>query len=97
MNRTTFRRTLASTAVAATLIAGGTTVAVAAVTYVGGGTWERGSSTTVWSNYFHGTRCHGSSVQGTYYDSDSRPAGQWTLASAPTRWWAVDNAYWGYC
>ncbi|WP_402377422.1 lactococcin 972 family bacteriocin [Isoptericola rhizosphaerae] len=89
------RKPVATSAVIAALVAGGATAAHAAVDYVGGGTWNHGvNSSTVWSNYYHGSTCHGATSVGTYTDRENRSAGYWATTSAPSRWYAVDKAYW---
>jgi len=40
----------------------GTLVAAATTVSVGGGTWSYGVGSTVWSNYHHPSKIHGSSV-----------------------------------
>ncbi|WP_239647420.1 lactococcin 972 family bacteriocin [Nocardiopsis baichengensis] len=85
-------------ALAAAGIAGGAVgVASAAADNVGGGAWDHGTANgRVYSNYYHGSVCHGSSVQGEYYNSsgDTR-AGVTARASAPDRPWPIiDKSYW---
>ncbi|MDK2802672.1 MAG: hypothetical protein KFW09_04770 [Oscillospiraceae bacterium] len=63
-----------------------------------GGRWDYGvnnsSGGTVWSNYYHPTKTHKSSVQGSYfYSSPWQVKGTTTYASAPSRKFAVDHSY----
>ncbi|MEU5692420.1 lactococcin 972 family bacteriocin [Actinosynnema sp. NPDC020468] len=80
-------RVVKSALAAGALVLGIATPALATVVNVGGGTWDYGvDSARVWSNYYHGSKCHGSSVVGAYYDSsgDTR-AGITARASAPAK------------
>lgn len=87
------------------VIAGGTLLgavalpAWAATSYPSGGIWNHGTGGGwVWSDYFHPSRCHGSSVRGAWWDEDSASAGRWSEARAKDRWYAVDHAYYkSYC
>jgi hypothetical protein len=57
--------------------------ALAVVENVGGGTWDHGAGTAVvWSDYYHGTKCHGSTAVGKYIDSDEAGKGSWSFAQA---------------
>ncbi|BCL25262.1 lactococcin 972 family bacteriocin [Streptomyces aurantiacus] len=78
------KRSIKLSIAAGALVAGMATPALATTIGVGGGTWDYGvSSSTVRSNYFHQTRCHGSSVEGQYYDSSGNvAANDWARASA---------------
>ncbi|MFC9297763.1 lactococcin 972 family bacteriocin [Streptomyces sp. NPDC057011] len=73
--------------VAGAVIAASAAPALATTVSVGGGTWDYGAGTaTVWSDYYHGSKCHGSSVQGEYYDASGNvSAGSWAFASAPVK------------
>lgn len=89
------RRVLATLVVGGTVVAGGAVAAQAATDYVGGGTWNHGvNSSIVWSDYYHGSTCHGATSVGTYTDRASASAGRWAMTDAPSRWYAVDKAYW---
>ncbi|KQO65024.1 lactococcin 972 family bacteriocin [Curtobacterium sp. Leaf261] len=64
----------------------------------GGGTWIWGINSVVFSNYLHGSRCHGSSVQGkTFVRSKNVGSGKWSYANAVPRFNAVDEAYYRLC
>lgn len=82
------------------LVVGVMTVGIAGIAYadqVGGGTWNHGfSNGQVFSNYYHGSRCHSSTVwNGKYHGSGPTRAGNWARASAPDSW-RIDKAYWNY-
>ncbi|MFP1627016.1 lactococcin 972 family bacteriocin [Streptomyces sp. 5K101] len=77
------------------LVVATATPALAVVVNAGGGTWDYGTnSSTVWSNYYHGSLCHGSTAVGTYTDrSPDTAAGRWSYASAPERDFVEDKSY----
>lgn len=81
------------TAGAITAFAAGTAFAV--TTYPPeGGTWEHGAGTSyVWSDYHHGSTCHGSTSAGAEIDSDVAPAGSWSITQAPTSLWGNEAYY----
>lgn len=88
------RKPVAAIALAGSVLVGGAAAAHATIEYVGGGTWDHGvNSSIVWSDYYHGSRCHGSSVQGTYYEKDYASAGYWSIADAPSRPFVADRAW----
>jgi len=91
------RKAMAALAIGGALAASGAGVANAVS--VGGGTWYYGTDDgRVWSNYYHGSSCHGASVQGTVFVRVTGvPGGYWAKASAPDRWYAVDHSYWHTC
>lgn len=68
---------------------------------VDGGVWDYGTRVsginqkTVYSNYFHPSRVHRSSVTigTTYVDSNWVPSGQTSYASATGSWTAETHAY----
>lgn len=91
----TMKRAAIATLVAAGIAGGAAGVASAATVNIGGGTWTYGVGANVYSNYYHGSVCHGSSVQGRYYASSGNTrAGVWARASAPSRPNVADQAYW---
>lgn len=64
--------------------------------FVGGGKWYHStrSQDPVYSNYYHGSRCHTATVwNGRYHSSGRTRAGYWARASAPQTWRA-DKVYW---
>ncbi|WP_084012356.1 lactococcin 972 family bacteriocin, partial [Thermobifida halotolerans] len=68
--------------IAAGITVGITGVAAAATSYVGGGTWNHGvtglpGAGTVYSHYYHGSVCHGSTAVGTTVVRASAAAGSW--------------------
>ncbi|MEU3183818.1 lactococcin 972 family bacteriocin [Streptomyces sp. NPDC006923] len=80
---------------AGALVVGTAAPALATVVGVGGGTWDYGADATwTWSDYYHGSKCHGSSVQGkNYYTSGDTAAGAWANAGAPAKL-SGNQAYW---
>ncbi|MDH2428407.1 lactococcin 972 family bacteriocin [Sphaerisporangium sp. TRM90804] len=66
-----------------------------ATEYVGGGTWTYGvNAADVWSDYFHDTKCHGSSAQGAYYQRDWLiAAGYWSEVNIPKASFG-NKSYW---
>lgn len=89
------KKTVSSLVLSAAILGSGATAAFAATEYVGGGTWNYGTGGgSVWSNYYHGSRVHKSSVIGQYYYSSpwTNP-GYTSYASAPDTA-GVDESYW---
>ena len=85
------------------LTAGTAGTAMAVVASAGGGTWDYGIANllpgTNWSNYYHGSRAHGSSVEGDagLVRSPNVAAGRWSYASAwDSNPFRIDHAYWRY-
>ncbi|WP_344321178.1 lactococcin 972 family bacteriocin [Streptomyces macrosporus] len=63
------------------LVVATATPALATITYPPeGGTWDHGITPgTVWSNYYHGSKCHGSTSVGYFTDrSPDTAAGRWS-------------------
>lgn len=77
-------------------ILGSGITAFASTDYVGGGKWDYGTGGgKVWSNYYHGTKTHKSSVDGSSYVSSGWIGkGKTSYASSGDRWYAVDHSYW---
>lgn len=76
---------LAAGVLSASLVLGGASAALATVAYPPeGGTWEYGtSSNVVYSNYYHATRSHGSSVKNCHGSLTRSPTvlkGAWSHA-----------------
>lgn len=94
-------RRILATAIATVAVTGGLAApALATTTNVGGGTWSYGtSSSSVYSNYLHPTRLHGSSVKrgDTVFRSNCAAAGTWAKASASKSWYQVDYSYYRFC
>ncbi|MFG2562751.1 lactococcin 972 family bacteriocin [Streptomyces sp. NPDC048496] len=69
---------------AGALVVAAATPALATITYPAeGGTWDHGAGTAiVWSDYYHGSKCHGSTAVGKYIDSDEAAKGSWSFAQA---------------
>ncbi|WP_129359525.1 lactococcin 972 family bacteriocin [Rothia uropygioeca] len=82
-----------------TVLAFGAVAAAQATDHVRGGYWGHGvSGGGVFSDYLYHGRCHGSTAKGTFVaKSGNTPAGHWAKVSAPSRWYAIDKAYWNYC
>lgn len=85
------------------LAAGTAGTAMAAVVSAGGGTWDYGIQNLLpgmnWSNYYHSSRAHGSSVEGDVglVRSPNMAAGYWSYASAwDSNIFRIDRAYWRY-
>ncbi|MER6250525.1 lactococcin 972 family bacteriocin [Streptomyces sp. NPDC001584] len=80
---------------AVALVVAAATPALAASVKTGGGTWNYGvSGGYVWSNYYHETACHSSSVQGDYYSSSGNVgAAAWSQASATDKW-SGNQSWW---
>lgn len=77
---------------------GATGIASAAHSFVGGGEWLWGITGApgigeVYSNYHHGSACHGATAVGTRTVRVNRDAGQWANASAP-RANGNNQSYW---
>ncbi|WP_285730865.1 lactococcin 972 family bacteriocin [Nocardiopsis sp. ATB16-24] len=92
------KKAMVTLAVAAGLTAGTAGVASAATEYVGGGTWWHGlTASTVYSDYFHATRCHGSTAVGTYtVRSTGYLPGYTSKATAPRALYN-NETYWRHC
>lgn len=79
------------------------TIASATTSYVSGGTWDHGTTGatgggTVYSNYYHKTKRHYSSVinyQGNY-NRDNAAKGEKSIASLPAKAGETDHAYYGF-
>lgn len=79
------------------LVIGAAGAASAATSYVGGGTWWHGlTPATVYSDYHHPTRCHGSTAVGNATVRASAPAGRVSRATA-TRAPSNNSSYWRHC
>ncbi|NEB14173.1 lactococcin 972 family bacteriocin [Streptomyces coelicoflavus] len=87
-------RAMKTTTVAAALVVAAATPALATVVSVGGGTWDYGAGTAyVWSDYYHGDKCHGSTSVGDYIDSDEADAGYWSITSAKVDLYGNESYY----
>ncbi|MFF3863259.1 lactococcin 972 family bacteriocin [Streptomyces sp. NPDC002209] len=80
-----------------TLVAAAATPALAA--NVSGGLWDYGvTDSVVYSNYLHKDKCHGSSVQGSFFSSSGDvDAGDWSYASAGKAWSGNKSYYRSTC
>lgn len=89
------RRVFATVSLAAGITIGSAGAALAVTEYVGGGAWDHGfmGNDYVYSNYYHGSVCHGSTAVGTYTSRASAPAGSTSYAQAP-RANSNNETYW---
>ncbi|MFJ2177289.1 lactococcin 972 family bacteriocin [Streptomyces sp. NPDC101062] len=77
------KRVVKTAAVSGALVVAAATPALATVVNVGGGKWDYGAGTAiVWSDYYHGSKCHGSTSVGQYVDADEAAAKSWSLTQA---------------
>lgn len=84
---------------AGALVIATATPALAEIENAGGGTWDHGvTSSKVWSDYIHGSKCHGSTSVGTFTDrSPDTARGRWSRTAAGSRDLETDKAYWRHC
>lgn len=80
------------------LVLSGAGAANAAISYVGGGTWDHGVTYTtnkVWSNYYHPDRAHGSTAcnKDSCNRSATVPPKRWSYASIRASW-GGNTTYW---
>ena len=92
-------RKITACATGLALALGSFTAAQAAVHQVGGGTWNQGvNSTTVWSHYYHGGKCHGSTAVGkATVKSGNTRAGKWSYASTAKNPRGGNKSYYNFC
>lgn len=67
------------------------------VRHVGGGTWHYGTDLfSGYSNYYHETRCHGSSAESgpNYVRDHNVSAGMWSIADVERHGIDTIRAYW---
>ncbi|WP_327310086.1 lactococcin 972 family bacteriocin (plasmid) [Streptomyces sp. NBC_01298] len=82
------------------IVVGLATPALAQSVDVSGGKWFYGtnSSDQVYSNFYHGKNCHGSSVKGKYFaQSGDVKAGVTSYASAAEALWGNESYYRSSC
>ncbi|GEM_PF-523036 len=86
------------------LVAAGATAAYATRVSAGGGIWDYGVTSLTasynWSDYYHSSRVHGSSVTGDSGLARSlcRGGGSWATARAwDSNPFRIDKAYWRHC
>ncbi|WP_211351843.1 lactococcin 972 family bacteriocin [Haloactinospora alba] len=100
MKKKNLRKVVLAGAIAFSLAPAG--AALADTDYVGGGTWEHGTTGgsgggTVYSNYHHSSEAHGSSVKNCDGVVDRSPTvspGSWSNAQANAIKNCADQAYW---
>lgn len=91
------KRALVTVIAVVGLVVGTAGAAAAATSYVGGGTWWHGlTPLTVYSDYHHSTRCHGSTAVGNATVSASAMPGHTSRASA-SRALSNNSSYWRHC
>jgi lactococcin 972 family bacteriocin len=75
------------------------TPALATITYPSeGGAWDHGvSPATVWSNYHHDSKCHGSTSVGAYTDRSPNTAAGRTSYTAANAKVSGNKAYYRIC
>lgn len=89
----------ATRAITAGILLTTTAAGIASADNVGGGIWNHGFGlTTVYSNYYHPSTCHGSTAIGTVknYSGNTNP-GVWAYASSQRTSSGTNQAYWNYC
>ncbi|WP_411742030.1 lactococcin 972 family bacteriocin [Raineyella sp. W15-4] len=93
MNR--IAKAIATAVVTLGIAAGSAASANATVVPVGGGTWNYGVGGIVWSNYYHGSKVHGSTACSGVrcVASPWTPQGRWSYASTSATL-AGNTAYW---
>lgn len=90
-------------AVSALLVGAAATPALATTVSAGGGTWDYGVNNnggSVWSNYWHTSAKHGSSVQNGYGEIERSAcvgADRWSYASLPAHPDKTDESFWRKC
>ncbi|SDW06803.1 bacteriocin, lactococcin 972 family [Marininema mesophilum] len=91
------KKSVVSLVLCGALFTVGTTVAFAEVTHPGGGVWSHGTdSNSVWSEYYHGSKTHKSSVQGVdfFVTSGWKSKGVWSTAWHKQNPNYMDYAFW---
>ncbi|WP_080793551.1 lactococcin 972 family bacteriocin [Corynebacterium pacaense] len=85
--------------VIAGLTVSGAAAASATTINIDGGVWDYGvGSGTVWSNYFHNGKSHGSTAVGTITsDSGCTNRNTWSRASAPSKVIGTNKTYYRFC
>lgn len=89
------RRFAAPVLLAGVLSSAAVTAANAAIVHPPeGGVWDYGANaSTVWSDYYHPSVCHGSTAVGTIVVRASAGAGAWSLASAQAKLFGNESYY----
>ncbi|MBW3086742.1 hypothetical protein KEM60_02971 [Austwickia sp. TVS 96-490-7B] len=94
------RKSLAATALALTILSATGATAAYADAQVDGGLWDYGHNyKDVWSNYWHPSKSHGSSVikNGQKFDSGCVGANVRSYASTGANWWDSVAEYYRFC
>ncbi|MFE7116210.1 lactococcin 972 family bacteriocin [Streptomyces sp. NPDC057654] len=88
------KKSLKIAVAAGVLIVAGAAPALATVKEVGGGTWDYGAGTSqVWSNYYHPTKCHGSTSVGKTIQSDTAPKDEWSFTQVEAALYGNETYY----
>jgi lactococcin 972 family bacteriocin len=90
---------LAPFGLAGVLAVGGMSAANAATSYPDGGTFDYGVDygyMTVWANYFHGSKSHGSTAcnRSSCTRSDRADANRWSFSDRTATWGGNSSYYW---
>ncbi|SDW06852.1 bacteriocin, lactococcin 972 family [Marininema mesophilum] len=91
------KKSVATLVLCGALFTVGATAAFAKMAYPGGGTWNYGeNSSYVYSNYYHKTKTHKSSVKGPgyYVTSGWKSKDVWTFALHKQKKGYADRTYW---
>lgn len=79
---------------AGVLIVAGAVPALATVKNIDGGIWDYGAGTaTVWSDYYHPDKCHGSTSVGRTIQSDTATKGNWSITSVQAALYGNETYY----
>ncbi|SDW06886.1 bacteriocin, lactococcin 972 family [Marininema mesophilum] len=92
------KKSVATLVLCGALFTVGATAAFAKVTHPGGGVWSYGEdSVSVWSEYYHGSKTHKSSVKGPdyYVSSGWKSKGVWSTAWHKQKPGYNDEVFWG--
>ncbi|MFJ6720940.1 MULTISPECIES: lactococcin 972 family bacteriocin [unclassified Streptomyces] len=82
------------------IVVGLATPALAQTVDASGGKWSYGTNSNdqVYSNFYHESKCHGSSVKGKYFaQSGDVKAGNTSYASADEAMWGNESYYRSSC
>ncbi|MET8813121.1 lactococcin 972 family bacteriocin [Streptomyces sp. NPDC004549] len=89
-----FKNGVRAAAAAGVLVMAGAVPALATVKNIDGGTWDYGAGTaTVWSDYYHPSKCHGSTSIGKTTQSDTAPKGDWSVTGVEAALYGNETYY----
>lgn len=96
-----FEKPLKTLVASAVMVVATAAPALAVTKEVGGGTWDYGATDrTVWSNYYHSSKNHGSSVLNGYNETERSACvgrNKWSYADLPAHPDETDEAFWRHC